>query len=128
MIPDWFPKKLELHSTRQSRGKTRRSKVCTYFQGAENNALKPGRESAMCSMVNANLAELRSLLLKGIRESKQSSYGRRAPAASAVPILAAARAGLREFVENSGLSAEAWRLLSQVEECLLNYSEARICL
>jgi hypothetical protein len=39
-----------------------------------------------------------------------------------------ARSGLREFTIENDTNAEGCRLLSQVEECLLNYSAARLSL
>jgi tetratricopeptide (TPR) repeat protein len=58
----------------------------------------------------------------------QGSYKRRNPTKAAVPYLEAARHGLREFVQQDSRSSEAWRLLAQAEECLLNYREAIDCL
>ena len=71
---------------------------------------------------------LRASLLQGIRLSKQGSYQRRAPAPEAVPILISARDGLRDFIKLFDDNAEAWRALSQAEECLLNYPAAIECL
>jgi tetratricopeptide (TPR) repeat protein len=72
----------------------------------------------------STLSALREILLRGIKSSMQTSYARRSPESSAVPHLQKARAGLRHFVEINPTSAEGWRLLSQAEECLLNYNEA----
>ncbi len=71
-----------------------------------------------------DLGELRGLLQSGIRLSKQGSYQRRAPAPEAVPLLVEARDGLRRLVRMSPNDADAWRLLSIAEECLLDYSSA----
>jgi hypothetical protein len=74
------------------------------------------------------LDELRKLLIAGIKLSMQSSYERRAPAQNALPLFLQARVGLRQFVQDHPQSEEAWRLLSQAEECLLKYSDAINCL
>lgn len=78
--------------------------------------------------MDSDLMQLREVLLQGIRLSKQRSYGRRKPASPAIPYLAEARSGLRSFVETQPNSIDAWRLLSQAEECLLHYREAIDCL
>lgn len=78
-------------------------------------------------MIN-QLQALRETLVIGIRLSKQGSYQRRAPAQAAMPYLMQARAGLRELTAQDTNNVEAWRLLSQAEECLLNYREALACL
>jgi tetratricopeptide (TPR) repeat protein len=74
------------------------------------------------------LENLTTTLMSGIRLSMQGSYSRRAPAKASVPYFIQARDGLREFVRRNSNSAEAWRLLSQAEECLLNYGQAIACL
>ncbi|MEX2170786.1 MAG: hypothetical protein WD851_15825 [Pirellulales bacterium] len=66
--------------------------------------------------------------MSGIRLSMQRSYARRAPAKASVPHLVQARDGLRQLVERQPTLAEAWKLLSQAEECLLNYDRAILCL
>lgn len=75
-----------------------------------------------------NLDELKSALMSGIRLSMQRSYARRAPAPEAVPYLMHAREGLRQVVEREPSSVEAWKLLSQAEECLMNFEQARLSL
>jgi hypothetical protein len=74
------------------------------------------------------LHELRSTLITGIQLSKQGSYHRRAPAEAALPFLNKALAGLREYVSNNSGDVEGWRLLSQAEECMLNFGNALACL
>jgi hypothetical protein len=74
------------------------------------------------------LSSLREVLLDGIRRSKQGSYQRRAPSEESIPFLEEARSGLEEFVKGNPENAEAWRLLSQAEECLLSYRRAVSCL
>jgi hypothetical protein len=74
------------------------------------------------------LHTLRETLLQGIRMSKQGSYARRSPAPASVKYLRDACQGLRELVKRDEKNIEAWRLLSQAEECLLNYREAIACL
>jgi hypothetical protein len=71
---------------------------------------------------------LREMLLKGIKLSMQSSLARRKPAPAATPFLEQARTGLKALTTQDGRNAVAWRLLSQAEECLLNYSAAVKCL
>jgi hypothetical protein len=78
--------------------------------------------------MSKELEDLRAVLMSGIRLSMQGSLSRRAPAKASVPNLLRAREGLREFVRDNPVSAEAWRLLSQAEECLLNYKQAITCL
>ncbi len=72
-----------------------------------------------------SLEELRRILIEGQRRSKQGSYMRRNPALAAIPFLLEARSGLRDYVREKDTNIEALRLLSQAEECLLNYSAAR---
>src|SRR5262245_65992558 len=75
-----------------------------------------------------NLRELSELLREGQKRSRQPSYRRRAPANAAIPYLRQARNGLRLIVEAQPDNAEAWQLLSQAEETLLGYRNARIAL
>jgi len=75
-----------------------------------------------------NLRELSELLRQGQKRSGQPSYRRRAPANAATPYLLQARNGFRLIVEQQPGNAEAWRLLSQAEENLLGYRNARIAL
>lgn len=74
------------------------------------------------------LSDLRAEVLAGIRASMQGSYARRAPAHSSMPYLVHAREELLGFLRDSPNSVEGWELLSQVEECLLNYPRAIQCL
>jgi len=78
--------------------------------------------------MSKNLAELQGILIEGQRRSMQGSYMRRNPAAGAIRFLLEASSGLKEYVEAHETDAQAWRLLSQAEECLLNYAAARHCL
>jgi hypothetical protein len=78
--------------------------------------------------MSKNLAELQGILIEGQRRSMQGSYMRRNPAPGAIPFLLEVRSGLKEYVEAHETEAQAWRLLSQAEECLLNYAAARRCL
>jgi tetratricopeptide (TPR) repeat protein len=75
-----------------------------------------------------NLTELRELLREGQRRSQQGSYRRRWPAPAAVFFLQQAAQGLRTIVQERPADREAWRLLSQAEEALLDYRNARIAL
>jgi len=77
---------------------------------------------------NTTLQELRDALRQGMGMSMQRSYERRAPAAESLPILRKARDGLHQFVEGFPTNAEAWRLLSQAEESLLDFRQATACL
>jgi hypothetical protein len=74
------------------------------------------------------LDELRMKLLEGIKLSMQGSYHRRGPSEASRPFLEDARRGLKGFLHDTPGCAEAWRLLSQAEECFLNYHEAIRCL
>lgn len=76
-------------------------------------------------MASESLDELRAALNQGRKLSMQGSFGRRAPEPSAVPYLRKARDGLANYVRDAGQQeAEAWRLLSEAEECLLSYAMA----
>jgi|SRR5215470_10804112 len=75
-----------------------------------------------------NLQELSELLRDGLKRSKQGSCERRAPAKAALPYLRLARRGLRALVEQRPGDARAWRLLSEAEEALLDYRNARAAL
>lgn len=46
------------------------------------------------------------------------------PDKKSIPYLLEARKGLKEFVSLNPNDSNGWRLLSQAEECLLNYPEA----
>ena len=70
------------------------------------------------------LSELKNLLIKGQQLSMQGSYQRRLPDKKAIPFLLDARKNLRQYVVQNPSEPQGWRLLSQAEECLLNYSEA----
>jgi hypothetical protein len=74
------------------------------------------------------LQGLKETLLQGMKKSLQGSYARRSPASDSVGLLETARRGLRELVKQDENNAEALRLLSQAEECLLNYRKAIACL
>ncbi|WP_240949840.1 DUF2695 domain-containing protein [Psychrobacillus sp. BL-248-WT-3] len=74
------------------------------------------------------LEALKETLIEGQKLSMQGSLERRAPAKKAVPFLLEARQGLKDYVIENGTNPLAWRLLSQAEECLLNYNNAIYCL
>jgi hypothetical protein len=74
------------------------------------------------------LEVLKQTLVEGQKLSLQSSMDRRAPAKKAVPFFLKARQGLKEYLKENGTNHLAWRLLSQTEECLLNYNHAIYCL
>lgn len=71
------------------------------------------------------IAELRTLLISAQRLTGQSSYERRAPSPKSVPALIAAKSEISRFISEDTENAEAHRLLSQAQECLLNYPGAR---
>src|SRR5215470_5349178 len=73
-----------------------------------------------------NLRELSELLREGQRRSRQGSYRRRRPADAAVCYWQEARDRLRMIVDQQPGNARAWRLLSQAEEALIDYRNARI--
>jgi tetratricopeptide (TPR) repeat protein len=71
-----------------------------------------------------NLRELSELLRDGLKRSMQGSYERRAPAKTALPALRFVRRALRVLVDQQPANAQAWGLLSQAEEALLDYRSA----
>ncbi|XZG69534.1 DUF2695 domain-containing protein [Chitinibacteraceae bacterium HSL-7] len=71
------------------------------------------------------IAELRALLISAQKLTGTSSYERRVPAARAVPALLQAKDDIAAFIAVDTGNAEAYRLLSLVQECLLNYPDAR---
>jgi hypothetical protein len=71
-----------------------------------------------------SIKELQELLLQGQKLSMQGSLDRRMPDKKSIPYFLEARKGLKEFVSLNSSDSTGWRLLSQVEECLLNYPEA----
>jgi hypothetical protein len=70
------------------------------------------------------LENIREALLKAMKASGQLSYARRAPSQESVPLFLAVVSSLQKLLDVTAESAEAWRLLSQAEECLLNYGAA----
>lgn len=71
------------------------------------------------------IEDLRAQLIAALKLTGQSSLDRRAPAPKSVPALLAAKAEITRFIAEHGDSAQAWRLLSQAQECLLSYAAAR---
>ncbi len=71
------------------------------------------------------IAELRALLISAQKLTGQSSYERRAPAPKSVSALLATKSEITRFIAENPESAEAYRLLSLAQECLLNYRGAR---
>ena len=78
--------------------------------------------------MDEHLRELQGILIQGQRLSGQGTYQRRAPAKKAIPFLNKALVGLRSYVANHRDDVVGWRLLSLAEECLLNYTAARLAL
>jgi hypothetical protein len=72
-----------------------------------------------------SIAELRALLMAAQKLTGQSSQERRAPSPEAVPALQAVTLELTQFLARNAEDAEAHRLLSRAQECLLNYPAAR---
>jgi hypothetical protein len=72
-----------------------------------------------------NLKHLQQLLSEAQRRSGQSSYRRVLPAAESLSSLLKARSGLADYVKDHPADVQAWRSLSQAEECLLDYAAAR---
>jgi hypothetical protein len=79
-------------------------------------------------IVAKSLGELQQILFSGQKLSMQGSYARRAPDKKGIPFLLEARKGLREYIISNANDSSAYRLLSQAEECLLNFREALIFL
>lgn len=74
------------------------------------------------------IAELRAQLISAQKLTRQSSYERRAPSPKAIPALLKAKSDIQEFLSLHNEEAEAHRLLSTAQECLLNYPGARASL
>lgn len=72
-----------------------------------------------------SIAELRALLVAAQKLTGQSSLERRAPAPEAVPALQAVASEITQFLAHNAEDAEAHRLLSRAQECLLNYPATR---
>jgi hypothetical protein len=73
------------------------------------------------------LDEIHSLVIQAVRRSSTGSYRRRAPSPESVPLFEDAKRRLDAVLAADSGSLRAWRLLAQVEECLLRYDEARRC-
>lgn len=71
------------------------------------------------------ITELRALLISAQRLTGQSSYERRAPSPKSIPALLAVKSEISQFLSENTENAEAHRLLSMAQECLLNYPAAR---
>ncbi|EJS05244.1 DUF2695 domain-containing protein [Bacillus mycoides] len=71
-----------------------------------------------------NLEELQKELIEGQKLAMQGSYERKEPNKRAVPYFLNAKKGLYEYIKCNPDNSLAWRLLSQCEECLLNYHAA----
>ena len=67
------------------------------------------------------ITELRTLLISAQRLTGQSSYER----PKAAPALLRAKLEISRFISENTEDAEAYRLLSLAQECLLNYPGAR---
>lgn len=74
------------------------------------------------------VADLRSQLIAAQKLTGQSSYERRAPSPKAIPALLKAKTDIQAFLLLHENEAQAHRLLSTVQECLLNYPGARASL
>jgi len=74
--------------------------------------------------MDKSLEELKEILLQGQKLSMQGSLDRRMPDKKSILFFIEARKGLKEYVTFNPEDSFGWRLLSQVEESLLNYPEA----
>jgi hypothetical protein len=74
------------------------------------------------------VTDLRAQLIAAQKLTGQSSYERRAPSPKSIPALLKVKADIHEFLLLHGHEAQAHRLLSTVQECLLNYPGARASL
>ena len=74
--------------------------------------------------MSKSLKELQQVLLQGQKLSMQGSLDRRMPNKKSIPFFLESRKGLKEYVILNPTDSMGWRLLSQVEESLLNYPEA----
>ena|SRR5688572_24119461 len=70
------------------------------------------------------ISELRALLISAQRLTGQSSYERRAPSPKSIPALLAVKSEITRFLSENPENAEAYRLLSKAQECLLDYPAA----
>ncbi|PKA14337.1 DUF2695 domain-containing protein [Leptospira haakeii] len=71
-----------------------------------------------------NIEELRDQLISANQLSGQSSFDRRMPSKKSIPLFIEIRRKLKGILEIDASNADAWKLLSQSEEALLNYREA----
>ena len=74
--------------------------------------------------MSKSLKELQEVLLQGQKLSMQGSLDRRMPNKKSIPFFLESRKGLKEYVILNPTDSMGLRLLSQVEESLLNYPEA----
>jgi hypothetical protein len=75
--------------------------------------------------MDPELQRLRSVLVRGQKLSLQGSYVRKAPAAESLPDLLESRRQLLNYLQDHPEEPEGWDLLSQAQECLLDYGNAR---
>jgi hypothetical protein len=78
--------------------------------------------------MHKTLDELRELLAQGRLLSGQGSYDRQAPALESKPLLLEAQTKLRAYTDAHPDDEQGWRLRSQAEECVLNFTMALHCL
>jgi hypothetical protein len=74
---------------------------------------------------NPDLERLRSILLRGQKLSLQGNSKREAPAAESLPDLLESRRQLLNYLQDHPEEPEGWNLLSQAQECLLDFGNAR---
>lgn len=75
--------------------------------------------------MDAELQQLRSVLLRGQKLSMQGPQDHKAPAAESLPDLLESRRNLLNYTKDHPEVPEAWDLLSVAQECLLDLENAR---
>lgn len=96
----------------------------TATEGVLSNGSWSVAPSGYARDVATRLDELDAVLHDGMCRSGQTSFGRRVPAAAAIPLLVEAQTGLRELVRECPDEPRGWRLLSLAEETMLAYPRA----
>jgi hypothetical protein len=76
--------------------------------------------------MDETLRRLQQELIQAIAASGQSSYARRLPAPRSIPLFESVRIQAQEYLDSHPCNPHALRLLSQVEECFLRYTEAAV--
>lgn len=74
--------------------------------------------------IRSTLNEAREAFLMGVRLSKQGSYARKLPDPESIPHFTHARNLLLRLIASDMKNTDALFLISQIEECFLNYSSS----